>query len=434
MFKVLTDAQCRGAKGKDKAYKLGDFDGLFLYVTPAGHRSWRFRYRFAGKQKQCVLGSYPELTLKDARAIRDDKKRLLRDGKDPSIEAKREALAARLSAVNTFELLAREWHECQSPRWKPVHARDVIESLERDVFPDLGALPVASIDSPLILSTLKKVQARGAIETSHRLRQRISAIFVYGIATGRALSDPAASIGKALKPKPAGKRWPAVTKIDAARDVLRITDTALASPTTILASRFLAITAQRPGMIRCVRWDELHNVELTGQDECPEAIWCVPAAKLKQEFELREDEEFDHPVPLVKEAVDVLRASYSLNAGSPYVFPGSRSMLKPMSENALSYLYLREGLRRRHVPHGWRSSFSSLMNEWAVENGQEKDRLVIDLMLAHRPIGISATELKYNRAAFLKRRRELSEIWVEMLMKGASAAGSLLGGRRRRKA
>ena len=349
------------------------------------------------------------------------------------MEAKREALAARLSTANTFELLAREWYESQKARWKQVHADDVIGSLERDIFPDLGPLPVASIDAPLVLATLRKVQERGAIETSHRLRQRISAVFAYGIATGRATSDPAASLGKALKPKPAGKRWPAVTRIDDAREVLRLTDLAQASPTTVLASRLLAITGQRPGMIRWLRWDELHNLDLTGKGECSDAIWWVPAAKVKQELELRENDQFDHPVPLVQAAVEVLRASYCMNSESIYAFPGARSMLRPISENALSYLYLREGLRGRQVPHGWRATFSSLMNEWALENGQERDRLVIDLMLAHRPTGVSATELKYNRAAFLKRRRELSEIWTGILMEGAPAARDLLEGRRRRK-
>lgn len=430
---MLTDAGCRGAKAKEKAYKLSDSGGLFLYVTPSGHRSWRFKYRYGGKERQRVLGSYPDVSLKEARELRDSDKRLLRDGSDPCVEAKRTQLAARLSAADTFELLAREWHGKQKGRWKAVHANDVIESLERDVFPDLGPMPVTSIDAPLILATLKKVEERGAIETAHRLRQRISAIFVYGIASGRAVADPAASLAKALEAKPAGKRWPAVKSIEEARKVLRVSDNAEVSPTVKLASRFLAITAQRPGMIRWLRWDELHGIDFAGDGECPNALWRIPAAKMKQELALREDDEFEHPVPLTHEAVEILRASYSLNCASNHVFPGARSILKPISENALSYLYLREGLRGRHVPHGWRATFSSIMNEWALEQGRERDRLVIDLMLAHIPVGVSATELRYNRAAFLKRRRELSTIWVQMLMAGAFAADSLIEGRRRRK-
>lgn len=430
---MLKDAQCKGAAPREKPYKLADSGGLILYVTPTGHRSWRFKYRFAGKEKQRVLGTYPDVSLKEARALRDEDKRLLRQGKDPCVEAKRAALASRLSAADTFELLAREWHGKQLARWKSVHAVDVIESLERDIFPDLGALPVVSIDAPLVLATLEKVEARGAIETAHRLRQRISAIFVYGIAKSRAAFDPAASLSKALQPKPAGKRWPRVKNIEDARKVLCITDTAEASPTVKLASRLLAITAQRPGMIRWLCWDDLHNLDLTGADECPGAVWRVPAAKMKLELGRQHDDDHDHVVPLVPEAVEALRASYAINWGSEYVFPGGRSILKPMSENALSYLYLREGLRRRHVPHGWRGTFSTIMNEWAVEHGREKDRLAIDLMLAHIPEGVSATELKYNEAKILKRRRELSTIWVSMLMQDACAAEDLVAGRRRRK-
>ena len=319
---MLTDADCRGAKGREKAYKISDSGGLFLYVTKNGHRSWRFKYRFGGKERLRVFGSYPDLSLKEARALRDDDRRLLRDGKDPSVEAKRALLAARLAAADTFELLAREWHAKQMRRWKAVHSNDVIQSLERDIFQDLGPMPVTSIDAPLILATLKKVVDRGAIETAHRLRQRISAVFVYGIASGRAASDPAASLARALDPKPGGKRWPAVKSIESARNVLCISDAAEVSPTIKLASRFLAITAQRPGMIRWLRWEELHGIDFRSDGDCPDAIWRVPAAKMKQEMTLREDDEFEHPVPLVPAAVAVLRASHSLNCTSDYVFPG----------------------------------------------------------------------------------------------------------------
>ncbi|TFI57499.1 DUF4102 domain-containing protein [Sphingomonas parva] len=428
---MLTDAECRGAKAREKAYKLADGGGLLLHVSTSGHRSWRFKYRFGGKEKQRVLGSYPELGLKEARAMRDDDKRLLREGKDPSIEAKRAALASRVSAADTFELLAREWYGKQKARWKPVHAADVLESLERDVFPDLGALPVVSISAPLVLATLQKVEKRGAIETAHRLRQRISAVFVYGIAAGRAGFDPAASLGKVLEAKPSGRRWPAVTTIERARKVLAATDSAEATPTVKLASRFLALTAQRPGMIRWLKWDELQGVDLKGDSTPGMAMWKIPAGKMKQELALRDDQAFEHQVPLVPEAVEVLRQAYAFSSGSEYVFSGGHSILRPMSENALSYLYLREGLRGIHVPHGWRATFSTLMNEWVNAQGLENDRMVIDLMLAHVPAGISASELRYNRAMFMNRRWELAAIWAESLLKGASSAAAVVEGRRR---
>lgn len=430
---MLNDAQCKAAKATGKAYKLSDAHGLRLDVSKTGHRSWRHKYRYGGKEKLRTLGTFPAVTLKQAREICKADKQLLKEGKDPIIEARRAVLSHRLAAADTFEVLAREWHAKEQPRWKPVHARDVIESLERDIFVDLGSLPVMSIDSTLVLATLQKVERRGAVETAHRLRQRISSIFTYGIAKGRAAVDPAAPLVKVLKAKPPSRRWPAVTKIGNARDVLAITDRAEVTPVVKLGSRFLALTSQRPGMVRWMRWDEVENFDPEGIRPNDDAIWTVPAHKMKQEIDMREDDTFDHPVPLSSAAADVLRQAWLFSAGSDYVFCGQHSVLKPMSENALSYLYLREGLRKRHVPHGWRASFSTIMNEWVIENGGPRDPLILDLMLAHIPTGISASELRYMRAGFIERRRKLATIWAELLLVGADPVEALAEGRRRRR-
>lgn len=254
---MLTDLRCRTAKAQGKPYKVTDSEGLHLHVSVTGHRTWRFNYRYGGKEKTRTLGVYPKVGLKEARDLRDADKQLLKVGKDPATEAKAAVLANRLAATDTFEKLAREWYRKQAPAWKPVHAKDVIESLQRDVFEDLGALPVKSIDAPMVLATLQKVEGRGAIETAHRLRQRISTIFCYGIALSRATYDPAASLVKVLKTKPPARRWPAIVTIKGAVKVLASTDQADATPLVKLASRFLALTAQRPGMIRHMRWDEM---------------------------------------------------------------------------------------------------------------------------------------------------------------------------------
>ena len=429
---MLTDAQCKAAKARGKAYKLSDAHGLRLDVSKTGHRSWRHKYRYGGKEKLRTLGTFPEVTLKQARDICKADKQLLKEGKDPITEAKRAVLAHRLAAKDTFEILARDWYAKEQPRWKPVHAADVIESLERDIFDDLGSLPVMSIDSTIVLATLQKVEARGAIETAHRLRQRISSIYDFGIAKGRAITNPAASLVKVLRAKPPSRRWPAVTKIGKAREVLAITDGAEATPVVKLGSRFLALTSQRPGMVRWMRWDEIEDFNPEGVRPNDGAIWTVPAQKMKQEIGLREDGAFDHPVPLSSAAVDVLRQAWLFSAGSEYVFCGQHSIVKPMSENALSYLYLREGLRKLQVPHGWRASFSTIMNEWVIENGGPRDPLILDLMLAHIPIGISPSELRYMRAGFLERRRKLATIWAEMLLDGACPVEAIGQGRRRR--
>ena len=156
---MLTDAAVRKAKAREKAYKLADSGGLHLFVTKTGHRSWRLKYRFDGKERRIVFGQYPEVSLAEARIMRDDAKRLLREGRDPGYEAKLAKLANTQRHEHTFEALARDWHKLQEERWSAVHASDVISSMERDLFPALGGLAMADIDERLVLSTLQAVEA-----------------------------------------------------------------------------------------------------------------------------------------------------------------------------------------------------------------------------------------------------------------------------------
>jgi integrase len=216
-------------------------------------------------------------------------------------------------------------------------------------------------------------------------------------------------------------------------------DRAGASPVNRLAARLLALTAQRPGMVRFMEWDDITGIDWANPNaDSSDALWKVPADKIKQELHLRGDEAFDHPVPLSSQAVEALRAVRWLTGRSPFVFPGARSGLKPISENAIGYLYNREGYKGRHVPHGWRSSFSTIMNEQAErELGSDvrllADRMIIDLMLAHTPKGMSASELRYNRAAYMPRRRELAQRWADMVMEGAIPVGEVINSPRRRR-
>lgn len=424
---MLSEMAVRNAKARDKDYKLSDSEGLYLFVTKAGHRSWRLKYRFAGKERRLVFGSYPEVSLKDARERKLEARRLLSEGRDPGIEAKKAAIGRNMAAANTYEVVARNWFALQEDRWTPVHARDVITSLENEVFPWLGSLPIAEIDEPLVLTVLRKIEKRGAIETAHRVRQRMSAVFVHGIAEGVATRDPAAVVGKALKPVPRSKKRPAILSVEGLQDMIRKTEVEPASPLTKLASRFVALTAQRLGAARSMTWQELEGIDWNSQDECPSALWRIPAAHMKLTTDLKNDEDFDHLVPLAPEAVAVLRATWRLTGRGPLVFPSNRSARIPMSENTLSYFYNRCGYQGRHVPHGWRASFSTIMNEWAERNGTAGDRHIIDLMLAHVPEGISGTEGAYNRAAFLDRRRELAVEWGRMLFDCFPDPEKLLG-------
>lgn len=187
---------------RDKGYKVTDAQGLHLFVSPGGGKSWRFKYSWGGKERRIVFGPYPEISLKQAREMREDARRLLREGRDPGLESKRARHARRVGHENTFEMFARSWHEQQKDRWKPVHATDVITSMERDLFPAIGVFPVAEIDEGLMLAALREVEGRGAIETVHRLRQRAERVFRFAAGAGAPNADPAVNVRGALKPVP----------------------------------------------------------------------------------------------------------------------------------------------------------------------------------------------------------------------------------------
>ena len=415
---MLSDAKIRAAKPRQKPYKLADSHQLYLYVSSAGGKLWRMNYQFDGKQRTLSIGPYPLISLAEARAQRDEAKRKLLHGKDPAIAKKVEAAGRLMEARTTFEQVAREWHELNKSRWAKVHAQDVIESLERDAFPALGKLPITCIGAPTVLQALRRVEERPAIETAKRIRQRISAIFVYAIASGRASHDPAGMLGSVLKPLPPRQKQPALLELPQLKKVLTDADASGAHPVTRLALRLLALTAVRPGELRGARWDEFEDLDGSAP------LWRIPSSRMKGSLRRKANDLADHLVPLSTQSVDVLEALRTISGGGPLAFPSLRHSHKPMSENAIGYLLNRIGYHGRHVPHGWRAAFSTLMNEWAKANGRADDREVIDLMLAHT--NGNKVEGAYNRAAYMPRRRELSQIWGDMLMEGLTSPSALV--------
>lgn len=432
---MLTDAAIKKAAPREKPYKMADSGGLYLYVAPTGTKSFRMKFRLGGVEKLLTFGPYPDVKLTEARDRRDEARRQLRAHVDPSGARKRaeDARAAERAAeanLLTFEIAARQWFEQQKGRWTPVHADDVITSLERDIFPAIGRRTLASVDAPTIIKTLRAVEDRGAIETAKRLRQRISAIFAMQVAEGVVATDPAASVGNALKPLPKKGRQPAITDPAEARKVLIAAEASGASPITKLASRFLALTQSRPGMVRGVSWAEIEGIDWTGERFGPDRpLWRVPASRMKLVMDLKDEEAFEHLVPLCHQAVDVLRAIRRLTGRNNLIFPGQRHAHRPLSENAIGYLYNRVGFHGRHVPHGWRSSFSTTMNALAVKQSRVGDEAVIELMLAHVPE--NKVKAAYNRAGHMERRRELAQEWADLLMSEMRPANELLEGSRR---
>lgn len=416
---MLTDAQCRKAVPGDKPYKLADEKGLYLYVTPAGFKSWRLKFRFGQKEKKLILGPYPEISLAQARDKRDEARRLLREGIDPSVDRRQRAAQAQIASANTFEAIAAEWHRVKKPSWAPRYAQQIEERLKVHVYPALGKLPIGAITAALVLQTIRAIEARGTHEMAHLVRQYISAVFVYAIGAGIAQDDPAHAIRSALAPVQKGKR-PALLKLEDARTVITSIDSrAGVSVTTKLASRLLALTAARPGVIPLAARSEFEGLD------GPEPIWRIPAAKMKLSSERKRDVTWEFIIPLSTQAVETVQIALQLAGRRDYLFPSVRATAKPMTNNTLNVLYRRAGFEGRHVPHGWRASFSTILNEAASRAGNREDRAIIDLMLAHVPEGVEAA---YNRAAYLPRRRELAQQWADMLMEGIDPPSALLRG------
>lgn len=425
---ALTAAEVRNARPGEKPYKLGDGGGLFLYVTPAGARSWRMKYRFAGKEKLIGFGLYPEVSLAEARDRREEARKLLRQDKDPGTERERSKRAAVTAAANTFEPIARAWHEAEKARWSPLQAVKVMQALERDVFPYIGTAAIGEITGPDLLTVLRRIEDRGSIETAKRVRGYIHAVFRRAKAEHKVALNPAADIGDALRRTPKGAKQPAITDVKALIALQKAVDRSTSGAQVKLGSRLLAMTVVRVGVLRAAPWDEFAGIDWAQPDApAPDALWRIPAGRMKLEVEEKGEAAYDHDVPLSTQAVEVLRALRVLTGRCDLVFPSQRSTRVPMSDAALSTLYKRRGFQGRHVPHGWRAAFSTIMNEQANEG----DRLVIDLMLAHVPKGMSASEFAYNRARYSARRRELAQAWADLITDGLDAPMALLGGQAR---
>jgi integrase len=353
-----------------------------------------------------TFGTYPETSLKDARAMCDEARRVLRSGRNPAAEKK----AGRLSAGagdRSFEYVAREWHARKAPVWDPLHARKVLLSLEADVFPVLGAMDIGAITAPNVIDCLRVIEARSAVETAHRIRQRISAVFQSAIAAGIGESDPAAMVKAALTSAPRGKQ-PAIIDLPELAAMLRKAEDERCYPVTKGALRFIALTAARPGMVRGALWDEIEGMDGN------QPLWHLSGERMKTGRE--------YFTPLSGSAVDVLRALKPLTGRGPLIFPSARHAHRSLSENGVGYLLNRAGYHGRHCAHGFRAAFSSIMNQ-----RHPADHDAIEAQLAHVVPGVRGA---YLRAPFKERRAELLAEWDSLLMAGAKDARSLLLGPR----
>lgn len=385
----LTDAAIRKAYPAEKPYKLFDERGLYLEVSPSGGRWWRLKYRFARKEKRLSLGVYPEVGLKDARAQRDQARKLLDDGIDPS-QNRRAIKAAQVSqSANNFEVVAREWFAKYEPSWVKKHSFRVIRRLETDVFPWLNKGSISDITAPELLAVLRRIERRGAIETAHRVLNICGQIFRYAIATGRAVSNPAADLRGALTPVKA-KHLAATTEPKKLAELLRVMDGYQGSLAVKCALRLAPLVFVRPGELRSAQWE---NIDL-GLGE-----WRFTASKTGA----------PHIVPLSRQAVAILRDLEPLTGNGRYVFPSARSKARPMSDNTVLAAMRRMGIEKEEMTgHGFRAAARTILDEIP---GVRPD--FIEHQLAHAvrdPNGRA-----YNRTAHLTERKRMMQDWADYL-------------------
>ncbi len=384
----LTGPRVKNAKPKERAYKLFDGAGMYLHVMPNGGRYWRLKYRFGGKEKTLALGVYPDVSLARARKKRQAARELLDDGKDPSLakkEAKRQEI---MRANNTFEGVAREWHEQQSHRWTERHANKVMSSLERNIFPSLGSRPIADIEAPELLDVLRVIERRGALATAHDVLQRCGAVFRYAIASCKASYNPMADLKDALKPVKT-THYASLSEQDLP-EFLEKLDAYDGHKITQLAMRLLMLTFVRTVELRGARWEEF---------ELEKQLWRIPAERMKQGVE--------HLVPLSDQAIDVLEELKPLTAHYDFVFPNRINIRKPMSENTVLYALYRMGYHGKATGHGFRSTASTTLNEMQFPSD------AIERQLAHGER--DKVRASYNKAQYLDKRTEMMQAWADFL-------------------
>lgn len=384
---ALTDSAIKAAKPQDKLY---DEKGLVLLIRPSGGRLWRMKYRVHGKEQQLAIGTYPEVSLKDARDRRDDARKLLAAGKDPAVEKKRDNIAAKISATNTFGVVAEELIDKMRREGKaPATVTKAEWHLSR--LAKLSARPIAEVEPYELLEILKKLEARGNLEAARQVRSFASRVFRYGVATVRCRHDIASAlIGALVAPKPV--HHAAIVDPVQVGALLRAIDGFEGQPATKLALRLAPHVFVRPGELRHAEWSEV---------DLDKAVWVIPAAKTKMRK--------DHAVPLSRQALAVLLEVESVIGRSKLVFPGLRAGGRPLSENTFNAALRRMGYAKDEMTaHGFRAMASTLLNQcgkWRPD--------AVERALAHGER--DSVRAAYNRGEYWQERVEMGQWWSDYL-------------------
>lgn len=391
----LTETAIRNAKPAEKTVRLFDGGGLYLEISPRGGKWWRLKYRQDGKEKRISLGVYPDVGLKLARERRDEARKQIAQGQDPSDVKRAEKAQAKAQAENSFEKVAREWHEKQKGRWVPDHAGRVLGSLEKDIFPEIGGQPVDAITPPTVLATIRKIEKRGVKDYPSRVLQRVHAVFRYAVQTGRATMNPAADLSGALKSHKVEHRA-ALSRADLPEFIDKL-EKYEGQPLTRLALKLALLTFVRTKELRGARWEEF---------DLERAEWRIPAERMKMRAE--------HIVPLSKQAIAVLEELRELTGKHELVFPGQSNLKRPMSENTMLYAMYRMGYHKQATVHGFRATASTILNE----SGFTPDAIERQLAHAER----NKVRAAYHRAEYLEERRRMMQWWADYLEGGVFGA------------
>ena len=343
---MLTDVKTRNASPKEKQFKLSDGEGMYLLVTPHGGKAWRLKYRFQGKEKLLSLGTYPDVSLTEAREKRAAARKQIAAGIDPGEVKKAQKAAKSEAAENSFAAIAREWHNEFAGTWSAGHASTILDRLERNVFPWLGTRPIEEIEAPDLLKVLRRIKSRGALGLAHRVRNHCSNVFRYAIATGRAKRDPAADLRGSLPPAEF-QHMAAPTDPKDVAPLLRAIDAFEGSFIVKRALQLAPLVFVRPGELRQAEWSEI---------DLDAAEWNIPAEKMKMKRA--------HLVPLSRQAVEILKELHPLTGHGRYIFPCNRTVLKPMSKNTLNGALRRLGFEKDVITlHGFRAVARTILDE-----------------------------------------------------------------------
>ena len=385
----LTELACKKANTAGK--KLTDGDGMYLLIHTNGSKYWRMDYRMNGKRKTLALGGWPETSLTQARELRDNARRLIKDKIDPVKHKRDTQQSDNQSNTRTFSVLFEEWFKRQQPRWSEKHALNVRRSLEYHVHPDLGDTPIAKIVRQGVLSVLRKLEDQGKNESTHRIRQRIESVFNFAIITGDCDSNPAAGLTEVLTPPT--RKTMAALKPEELPAFLRKLEGYQGHMLTKLAWHFMLYTFVRTAELRMAQWSEF---DLGNSNP----IWIIPPERMKMRSE--------HQIHLSPQAVNVLGLIAEISGEFGLVFPSQNNPNKPMSENTLLYALYRMGYHSRATTHGFRSVASTILNEsgkWHPD--------AIERQLAH--VDRNKVRAVYNRSQYIEERRRMMCWWADHL-------------------